>query len=411
LSHTPSVRIAGEVVDEFALDLVTIRNGRKNPRSLIEPTTCTIGIVWKSEAGTYDVQKLRLGALVEVDVTIEEIFGPSTVNRFTGAITDVTIGKNSAQVVAVTNLLARLSRCTFNASATSGIIPEVVQDLFDEIVAQNPDLGITLNAAHGLENQISVDLGAQTGANALEALQQAISADPAAFLYEEPETQTIVLRTGANRLVTGIVTSLLITEEAVLDTFRIRRSVAGRVNRATVKWTGGTETADYAPSLAQFGPYPRQVETRIDNDTDAALVAQRIINAGAGNGWEIESISVEVPLITSISTFLFLLQLNINRSVILPDLGSDVPEFPGRVWLEGWDETISRSRWTIDLHITDPLLVGWPQLWNEVTSTLTWAALFGPTWADQTGTWAEVTNFQRWADYSPTWEALQVERI
>jgi hypothetical protein len=412
LSHTPTVRIAGVVVDEFALDLVTIRYGRKNSRSKPAPTTCTIGIVWKSAAGEYDILNLRLGALVEVDVIVDGFIGPVTVNRFTGAITDVDVGKNSAQVVAVSNVLARLARSTFDASATNGIIPSVVEDLFAEITAQNPDLGITLTTPDEPENEVSVDLEAQNGANALEALEQAAAADPAAFLYEQPATGALKLSTGAERLVTGLVTALSIPEEAILDSFRIRRSVAGRVNRSTVTWLSGSESADYGASVAQFGPYPRTTQTRINNDTDAALVAQRIVNAGSSNGWELEAIPVEVPLVAgSIAVELFLAQLTINRLLQLPPLPAGLPEYPGRVWLEGWDETISRARWTLDLHITDPLTVGWPQIWNQVTNTLKWSDLAGPAWSAVTGTWADVANFQRWADYSPTWEALQVERI
>lgn len=408
---TPSVAIAGVAIDDRVLDLVTIRQGRRNSRETTNASTCTIGLVWKTDAPVYDVDLLRLGARVTVTA---EVAGPSpaVVTRFDGAITDVTVGRNTAQIVATTNILARLGRTVADLPATSGPLPDVAATWWASIQLQHPDLGFAFTAPTAEPEDVDVDMAARSNVRALDALRELTDNDPAAFWYETVDAAELRLSTGATRLPDELAQTLLVPVESVLDQVRLERTVNGRTNEVAVEWTGGTETLASIQSVARFGPYGQRIETRIDNAGDAELVAARIIAAGASDGWNLESIPVEVGELAPFSTIdTWLDTLRINRLVQLPTLPAGLPELPGRVWVEGWDETLSRSRWTLTLHITDPRSVGWPQRWFEVPPSIRWDDLAGPTWDDVVEAWDGIVDYQTWSNYSPRWEDLLTEWI
>lgn len=409
---TPSVTIAGSPLDDRVLDLVTIRYGRQNSRQTVNGTTCTIGLVWKSDSVLYDPDLLRLGA--RVVVTVETLDGPfpATVTRFDGAISDVTLGKNTAQIIATSNVLARLGRTVIDAPPLTGPLPDVFDTLFQSIEVQHPDLDIAFTGTATSPQDVTVDVPARTNVRALDALLDLAANDPAAFLYENVAGTGLNLSTGTTRLPDQIVATLLVPQNAILDRVRLERTVNGRINEATVEWTGGEETATGTTSLLRFGPYGRRLDTRIDNADDAQAVAFRLISGGASDSWNLESVPVELSEVAdSFSIDAWLSLLRINRLLLLPNLGDGLPDLPTLVWLEGWDETLSRSRWTLDLHITDPRSVGWPQRWFEVPPAIRWTDLTGPTWAQTIGSWADVPEWQTWTNYALSWDDLLTEWI
>ena len=407
----PSLTIAGVNVDENILDLITIRYGRRNSRSQVDATTCAIGLVWKSFGPAYNPDLLRLGAEVKVTATLPGPFGPTTVTRFSGAISDVTLGKNTAEIVATTNLLSTLGRTVIDAPALTGKIPTAATTLFNAITAQHPDLSFTLSTPTPSNADLDVDIAPESNTRALDALRNLIGNDPAGFIYENLTGTGLVVSTGPTRLPSEIVTTLNLAADQILDRFRLERSVASRINESTVTWTGGTVTANNAASIRRFGPYARRTETKIDNQNQAQDVALRIVSAGSTDSWNLESIPIELLQVApTVSLGLFLNDLTINRLIQIPALIDEISQFPPRVFLEGWDETISRNRWTMNLHITDPRSVGWPQRWFEVPGSTTWNNL-GPTWEQVAERWNETPNYFAWVDYSPTWEALLTEWI
>lgn len=412
MSWSVSVTVEGERLEDVTLDLVQIRYGRRNARSSPSATTCTLGLVWKSVDALYDVNRLRLGARLVVEVEVDDVF-PQTVTRFAGAITDVTVGRNTAQVIAATNILARLGRTTIDAPALTGTIPEAADTLWTAIETQHPDLGFDYTPAASTDVDLEIDIAPRAGTIALTALEDLLANDPAGFVYETISPPRLNISTGASRLAGQLVTPLLVPEAAVLDDIRLERSVASRANQVAVEWTGGTVTAEAGQSVRRYGPYGRNVSTDIANADDATSAAFRIAAAGGADGWAFDALTVELGRLEGfVSIPVFLALTTINRLVQLPPLPDGLPALPPLVYLEGFDETITRERWTLALYISDPRLIGWPQRWFEVPNSLRWVDLAGPAWdALDNRPWNQQPEWFIWEDYAPIWDDMLTEWI
>jgi hypothetical protein len=185
--------------------------------------------------------------------------------------------------------------------------------LFAEIVAQNPDLGLTRSPATRptIENEISVDIrGADTGANALEyARTKSQRTDPAAFLYEtigNRSTDHAQHRSGPARRPESL-RALIDPRGRPPRQFPhppLRRRPQSTESTARHGLGRNRQSSEYLPSVTAVRTVPANNIKHANRQqfTDAGTVAARIGSStlGASNGWELESIPLEVPLMAPI---------------------------------------------------------------------------------------------------------------
>ncbi len=140
-------------------------------------------------------------------------------------------------------------------------------------------------------------------------------------------------------------------------------------------------------SIDNFGLYARSINSLIDDDPDAELVAERFVNFRSTPKAKFDSITfaLQNPEISD-SNRNSLLNVFMGMPVAIANLPANINSGSFVGYVEGWTFRSTLSGLTLSLTLSPTEFWTVAQDWDQVTATLTWAGVDGTlTWQNATG--------------------------
>lgn len=358
-------------IQDYVLDDVEIVYGRRTVDETVSPTSAGISLLLDSSLGTFDASSIDLGDLIRIGVKITPAGDRRT--RFSGGITDISINKDSMDIVAVSSSMSRYGLFSLTAAFTS---PFTTAGMLASAIANNADpsapsfvrdLPRTNFFAVGSFN---LDPDFQIGQNALEALYLTIQSEPFGFLYEEFITEG--LRSTAQNSRKVKTPHFILSGDEILDDWQVQKSVTSQVTRAVVNYANGLSTGYTATT--GLGEIEKTYDTIIQDLANADTYALYMVGKGQNLPYEIPSITIPIGILPTarqeeLIATTDLNGLRINKYVRIPEIRSYIQT---EYFVEGWTENLSRSRWNLTLNLSSVGRSRWFQAWEDVTATLKW---------------------------------------
>lgn len=146
-------------------------------------------------------------------------------------------------------------------------------------------------------------------------------------------------------------------------------------NVVTVRYQadqGASVTVSDDVSIARYGERPLTIDTAFEQAADASSRASSALYRGAYAHWQMPA----APILRG-------LDLELGVPVVLGSLPAAAPHDPWTPLVEGWTDTISGERWTMELALSDPLVSGVTLPWDAVPVELAWTTIDQATaWID-----------------------------
>jgi hypothetical protein len=214
-------------------------------------------------------------------------------------------------------------------------------------------------------------------------------------------------------------TDLELDASLVLWPLTWTQDLAGMVNDVTVAWGDAqpqeeVRVADQL-SIATHGTLQARIGTQLANEDDAERMALLLVARRGLPWWDLSTLSVELVRGCPPAVAAQLLDLEVSDLVAVTGFPTDGPLSLGRLWVEGWTETITSTGWRLTLAVSPYGRTGPTARWADLPATLTWAEL-EPTlsWASAAswdtgsapdGRWIGTPGDLSWADIDPatTW--------
>jgi hypothetical protein len=377
-SFTPSVAFGPTSYSGTVLDNVVITAGRTDTSSQPAPATCTVTLLPHLFTGTQQLP--ALGTVLTVTYTTAPSSTTHTV--FTGRVADITVTKTSCTVTAVSSGLGALAQVTLQE--TWGMLADPVTERARQIYYcyedENPGRLPTLDTlGTGSVTLAATDYG--KGSRALEVLQGIATQEPGAVLFEQGDGSVWLSAARWRRSNASAAPQWTLTDAAVVDDWSATRTIASRVNRATVDYALGTTTYSDGIDRLFFGLYDTQLSTVIATEADAQLAARQLVTFGTNPRWTLDALRVDMTAWdngTQARAFLSTARVGETVAFTTPPW----VELPSYMFLEGWQVTLTARTLFADLYLSDPELSRWPQAWNEVPTARKWnsSQLAGLTW-------------------------------
>jgi hypothetical protein len=215
-------------------------------------------------------------------------------------------------------------------------------------------------------------------------------------------------------------TAVELTSAQVLWPLSWSQDLQGIVNDLTVSWGAAEPQAEVrmtdTASIAVHGLYAAKVSTQLATQAAADAYALLTVARRARPWWDLPAMTLElvrgVPELAA-----QLLALEVSDLLQVTGFPTDAPLQLGRLWVEGWTETVTAESWTLQLAVTPYGRTGPAARWVDVPSDLTWAdldpamswagAASWDTGAGPDGRWLGTPHDLTWADLDPgtTWAA------
>lgn len=400
------------------VDQLAIRHGRSDTTAQPEPTSATVDVSWNAAEESLPAA-LEVGAALKVTTTLAGV----TRTRFTGRVTDVTLGWDDAgtdtpttqqgQVQAVATL-ADLGRRVVgdtpfpveNDAQRVARVANLVGMPLDPFVS---DPGTVAIRARDIDAQPALQVMRGVAESARGILWQAVTGD---LRYTDSGHRA--------RVAVGLeldACDVLVTPAWV-------RNLDGVVNQVTVGYGVGagsgaqpTVTAANPSSQARWGLYAYSSQTELNAAADAQTVADLLMRRNYQPIWILSAIPVDVAGLSAADTDR-LLSLDMSDLVHLtglPPIGYAPTEVYS--WVEGWTETLAYGTHDLELVLSDYCRTSALTRWDDHT-TYTWNTVPGAatrTW-DQSyclgypgpgiGRWDDTPTALRWDQVAPavTWD-------
>ena len=358
-----------------------------------------------------------IGAWVIIDTHL----AGTAYRRFTGRVTDLTIGWDDAgpdtpdagigQIVAVSTLADYARRVV-------GDVP-FPQELDGARVARVFELaGVTLDPAHSDPGTVEIiprDIDTRA---ALEVAQD--TANSAGGLVWETRAGEIRYADSEHRRNTPVTLELDACD--ILVTPSWLRNISGLVNQISLGYgvrpvdpPEGESTeaprlyAEAPESVARFGRYEYSVTTELATLADAEETVYMILGQNSYPVWMLQALPVDIAGLTETETGAILgLELHgLLRVTGLPATG----QTPTSVlaWVEGYTERLAWGVHEIELTVSDYCRTNPPPRWDDIDPAMTWdsapgtwdgAYCFGPPVS--LGRWNDTPATTRWDEMGAT---------
>lgn len=321
--------------------------------------------------------RITLNADVAAALGVDEDERP----RFTGEITDHDVehrrGNTTYIRVAGAGRSGRLSRVPLDAERPQELDGDRARRILYKAALTLPvDVG-TIDP--GTVEVLAEDYAGKSAAAALDQLR----VDSLGQLVEHRsgrlEWHDAEHRRGLPSLAT------LTGDEHLITPFRWSQTIANLVNDADVGW-GVEQRARVtdAPSVAQYGPYGVQLDTRLAAAADAHALASTIVGRYGQPTWVLPALSVDLVR-TALSVAGALLELTHGDKITATDLPPDGPFTAGDLFVEGTAEEWDQGKIRISLNASDPRIAGVGIRWIDVDPLLQWEDVDPAlTWLDAT---------------------------
>lgn len=220
---------------------------------------------------------------------------------------------------------------------------------------------------------------------------------------------------------TAAATSLELTAAELLWPLRWSQDLAGMVNDLTVGYGTAEPQAEYRftdhASIDALGEtYAAKVATQLDQLADAERFAQLTVARRSRPWWDVDTMAVE--LLRTVAGGVHdqaaaLLALELGDLLQVTGLPERGPLQLGRLWVEGWTETITPASWQLVLAVSPYGRSGPAARWADLDPATTWAELDpAMSWAGAAawdpgtgpdGRWVGTPADLTWADLATTW--------
>jgi hypothetical protein len=400
------VKVNGTPLQLSETGTVTIRHGRSKPDGQPDASSCSL------------VSKAAI--LPEVGQTLTVELGPSAIASFgtVAAATPRFVGRiTTAQLVPEPGDQSRRRRV--NITATGQLASLGRQLVGDAPWPQETDgarvarlLALATGVTVGVVDSGTVQvLPRDVDRQPILKLAQEIATDADGVLHQL-RNGNITYHDADHRQVVPLSVELLPSE--VLWPVVWQQDLDGMVNDLTVGYGAAEPQAEVretdAAAIASHGLYAARVATQLADLAAADAYALLTIARRGRPWWDLSTVSTDLVRGLGTASELHphaakLLALELGDLCQITSWPSSGPQQLGRLWVEGWTETITPTSWRMVLSVTPYGRTGPPARWLDVNATTTWAT-FGPlTWA-QLASWdagLTVTGLWRGAPSATSW--------
>jgi hypothetical protein len=406
-----AVELDGQPIELDQLGPVAIRHGRSKPDGQPEPSTVTL---------TTNAELIpTVGQLLTIELGPDAVAAwstdPDASSRFVGKVTD-------AKVVPAPGTSSRRRRVQVTAvgpKATLGrqLVGDVPwpAELDGARVDRLLDLaqGVTVGALDtGTVQVLARDVDRQPLLKLLDDV-----ATDAEGLVVELRDGTLTYQDADHRV--AAATTLELDATQVLWPLTWSQDLQGMVNDLTIGWGASEPQAEVRlvdqASVDVHGLYQAKVATRLA--TSAAAEAQLLVTVARRSRpwWDVDTMALELVRGVPPELAAQLLALEVSDLLQVTGFPTDAPLQLGRLWVEGWSETITAESWTIVLAVSPYGRTGPAARWADVPADVTWADVDPAlSWAGAAswdpGTvpddrWVGTPHNLTWADVDPglTW--------
>lgn len=160
-----------------------------------------------------------------------------------------------------------------------------------------------------------------------------------------------------------------------------------------------------------IGPMADSIGTQLATLADATSMANLTVGRRSVPRYVLDALTVDLLRTLVPATAAALLQLEFGALLALTGMPAGGPLSTGRLWLEGWTETITRTSWRSVLLVSAYGQSGPPVRWVDVPISQSWAAVDpGLSWLGATswdlpslslGRWVDMAASVEWADLVP----------
>ncbi len=410
------VKLNGTPLQLDQLGTVTIRHGRSKPDG--QPDASSVSLVSRSALLPQVGQTLT----VELGPDAIAAFGTaaSAKARFTGRVT-------TAQLVPEPG--SKTSRRRVNITATGTLAPLGRQYVGDVPWPQETDgarvarllalaTGVTVGTVDSGTVQV---LPRDVDRQPLLKLAQEIATDADGVLHQLRDG-TLVYHDADHRALALPVLELLPSE--VLWPVVWQQDLDGMVNDLTVGYGASEPQAEVRETdpaaIAAHGLYAARVSTQLADLAAADAYALLTIARRGRPWWDLSSVSMDLVRGLGTTAELHphaakLLGLELGDLVQITSWPTSGPQQLGRLWVEGWTETITATSWRLVLSVTPYGRTGPAARGVDVNPATTYATFGTLTWAQlaswdpgvvTTGKWMGTPAATTWATApAVTWAA------
>lgn len=360
------------------VDDVSIAHGRADTNSQPAPSSATVNVTMGP------AEPLPAGVEIGALLTVATLVAGATFRRFTGRVTDVSLGWDDAgqdtpdagvgQIIAVGALAdyarrvvgaepfpqeldgARVARVFALAGAT---LAEADPGLY-EVIPRDVDAKAALDIAHGV-------------------------ATSARGLVWETRAGTINYADEDHRRDAPL--ALVLDACDILVTPTWQRNTAGLVNDVTVSYgvapEGGqrpTYEEQNEDSKARFGLYEYSSTVELADRLDVVSAASMLLIQNGAPVWMLQALPIDMGGLPAPET-LALLGLDMHALIQVDGLPVTGPT-PTTItaWVEGWTETLSWGVHDLELSVSDFCRTNPPPRWDDVPAAMTWDTADPATW-------------------------------
>lgn len=215
-----------------------------------------------------------------------------------------------------------------------------------------------------------------------------------------------------------------LTADQLLDDLVWAQTLAGLVNDLVVEY-GEPDVDDVRPTVRivdevsagdpNIGPAEATLSTQLAAEVDAQTLAVTTVGRRSRPTWQLDGVAVDLLRTLDPATARKVLGLEFGDLVAVAGQPASAPLRSGRLWVEGWTETITRKAWRMAFDVSDYGATGPPIRWADVDADLSWSDVPASiSWLGATswrpphstaGRWTDGPARLRWTDLDPavTW--------
>ena len=423
MSHTVVLEIDGVAYDDKALEGVTIQWGRQSVQDQPEPTSCSVSFVRESTLGTVDVNDIKIGAQIKIEITPS---GQPTLRRFFGIITDVDVNHETivAACVATGIYVMRQQAYTESDQGYYYITQDTVaENLFAvyTIAGFQGGMDMTFNppASSTRYPYISYDanwplgfpqtswiMSCPTGSAPVtypvsDWMREYAESTPSGVIWEN--MLEVLAQDNVNVVFDGqlardkpLTADVVLTSDEIMLDWVSSRDLGLFCTSSEIGYSGGATSASpegyeylstgrksYDSALtATWGSFAKNYSVNLVQAADAQTLAKVNVQNGEVPGY-VTQVTVPLATLTAARQSTLVTNLLIGSLWETPTLATGLPTL---YFLEGYTETINRADWTLRLMLSDPSNSWYGQRWQDVTATLQWDQVGATTtWIDLRG--------------------------
>jgi hypothetical protein len=358
-----------------SLEGITITTGRQDARSPVNPTTCSVTLLYDSALGSFDPSTFSVGDLLIVEKT-----AIVPIVRFTGRVTDLQFDEYVLTITAVTDGISRFGRFSADFTIGSGYTGEILDDTYTSVLVNAyPGTAPTANFDPGITY---LDTPTLTNSSPAQFVQTVSASEPNSFFYELPDGSLEFRDQEHFRYQTPDVTFL---DTEVLEGWQVTKRISDKINSSLVNYVGGSETYTETSDVTIYGLIQQSLDTYCSDPADALNLATRTVKNYALPGWTLPGITVAMSPLSSARQAFIANNSGIAQLVEIPSLAPGLNTY---YVVQGYSETFGRYSWDINFYLSDWTLFRPSQNWEDIISGITWVAVPGSiTWDDMLRDW------------------------